>query len=425
MQKTHFFLILALILAACSQPTPPTAPETAVPRPTTAETETETAATAVSPRRLTSANFALGIRIASRITPQQAAFINQNYHFVMTPILSQEVRDAIQEPQLILYRSIQGTWAGFNQFDWEHINAHENMFAHAGGERIPTRWDSLLMNPGDMVAADAADARDHWINYYAVTASEQVYRYGYDGLFIDSASHWLNPTAVFDKMPDDYDAETWYQNRVDSLAFIKSYLPDKNVVFNGLHNEHGAEDSLSNTDGGMWETFAFQPQTGKYQGEGRWRTAVELTSRHPDKTIVLIVKEQPALSDDASKRIFAAASYLLVSRPNVIFAMTDQEGDDNAIYYYPEYMIDLGAAQGTYAADEEGLFSRAFENGLVLVNPSERQTVTAVLDGSYQRVVPIGGGAVAEDGRWSGSLNYEPISGSIELPPVSALILIN
>ena len=113
-----------------------------------------------------------------------------------------------------------------------------------------------------MVTPDADDALDHRINYYAVTASEQIYQYDYDRLFIDSASHWLNPRAVFDKIPDGYDAETWYHNRVVALAFIKSYLPDKSVVFNGLHNEHGAEDSLANTDGSMWETFAFRPQSG-------------------------------------------------------------------------------------------------------------------------------------------------------------------
>ena len=155
---------------------------------------------------LTADNFAIGVRISSRVTAAQIAFINQNYHYVMTPFLGQAVREAVQGPQLILYRSIQGTWTDFDHFDWGHIDAHENMFLHHHGEHILTRWDSWLMDPGDMVAAGAPDALDHWINYYAVTAAEQVYQYNYDGLFIDSASHWLNPWAVYDKMPDDYDA---------------------------------------------------------------------------------------------------------------------------------------------------------------------------------------------------------------------------
>jgi len=56
----------------------------------------------------------------------------QHYHFVVTPFLNQTARNAVQGPQLILYRSIQGTWEEFNHFDWEHHN----------GKRIITRWNS-------------------------------------------------------------------------------------------------------------------------------------------------------------------------------------------------------------------------------------------------------------------------------------------
>ncbi len=374
---------------------------------------------------LTSENFSLGTRINARITPEQLTFINQNFQYVMTPILLESVRNAVHGPELILYRSIQGTWEGFDQFDWDVIDSRENMFLHQDGERILTRWNSWLMNPGDLVSAEAPDALDHWINYYAVTAAAQVHQYGYDGLFIDSASHWLNPWAVFDRMPDDYDVEDWYQDRVDGLAFIKSYLGDKSVVFNGLHNEHGAEDSLANTDGGMWETFAFHPQTGKYQGEDQWRAAIELTAVHPDKWIVLVVKEQPDLGEDSQKRLFAVTSYLLVSRPNVVFTMTDlAHTETDSLEYYPEYTLDLGSAQGDYTVTEEGIYLRQFENGLVLVNPSEDHSLSYILDGAYQRIIPVGGGVVAEDGSWDGSLTYEPVSGEIEIPSLGAEILV-
>ncbi len=412
MRKTTVLLSLVLLLAACSvRPSATEAPATPV--------GTE----AASP--LTAENFAIGVRVTTRLTPQQIAFVNRNYHFVMTPSLGQTVRDAVQGPRLILYRSIQGTWEGFEQFDWEHINAHENMFEHHDGERIITRWHSYLMNADDLVDADATDALDHWINYYAVTAAEQVQQYGYDGLFVDSASHWLNPWAVFDKMPDDYDAEEWYRARVAGLAFVKSYLPDEAVIFNGLHNEHGAEDSLANTDGGMWETFAFQPRSGRYQGEEKWQAAIELTARHPDKFIVLVVKEQPDLVDDVQKRVFAVASYLLVSRPNVVFSMTDAaHAATGSIMYYPEYTLDLGAPLGAYTVGADGLYSRRFERGRILVNPSESRTLTFTPDGTYQRVVPVGGGAVPADGSWNGSLEYEPLSGPVEIPPLSGLILV-
>ena len=373
-------------------------------------------------------NFRIGTRVTTQLSAGVIQFINEHYAYVMTPILSEEARNAIQGPDLILYRSIQGTWEGFSQFDWEHINATEGMFEHHKGERILTLWNSWLMNADDLVDADAPDAMDHWINYYAVTASEQIYEYGYDGLFIDSASHKLNESAVRGKMPDDYDAEEWYQGRIEGLAFIKSYLPDKSVIFNGLHSKAGAENSLANTDGGMWEVFAFKPQTGEYQGAKLWLEVMELTARNnAEKGIVLVLKEQPGLDNDIQKRVFTVASYLLVSNENVILSMTSLEHIDSPLpLYYPEYSLDFGFPLGDFTySEEEGYAMREFENGLVLVNPYENQTIVYELDAPYLKAIPVGGGEVAADGSWTGSVEYELIpAGRIELPPLSGMLLI-
>ena len=417
----RLWIVGLLLLSACGRAAPTS---TAAPPTATASPSTLTALPPVSGGK-TSPNFRLGARVTRNLSAPQVAFLNENFYYVMTPLLGENIRNAVQGPQLILYRSIQGTWEGFDHFDWEHINANENMFLHHNGERIKTVWDSWLMNPGDFVDENDSDARNHWINYYAVTAAQQVHDYGYDGLFIDSASHWLNPHAVDGVMPDDYDLDNWYADRVNGLAYIKSQLPDKTVVFNGLHNQHGAEDSLANTDGGMWETFAFQPGTGNYQGEENWREAIELASRHPDKFIVLIVKEQPDLTDDIQKRVFSVGSYLLVSGENVIFSMADAKHiETNSLLYYPEYMLDLGAPLGAYTQMDNGLYVRRFEKGLVLVNPSASQTLSYDLQDAYLNVIPVGGGEVDETGNWDGSLSYEPVSDEVTLPSVSAMLLI-
>ena len=107
-----------------------------------------------NPAVLISENFVIGIRITSELTSAQIEFINQNIHYVMTPILSHASRAAIQGPQLILYRSIQGTWQGFNQFDWDHIASHESMFCHDNDAQIITRWNSWLLDTGDMLQTE-------------------------------------------------------------------------------------------------------------------------------------------------------------------------------------------------------------------------------------------------------------------------------
>jgi len=407
-------LVLAAI-TACATTSP-------VSRPPATEAPTPTPAT---PATSEIRNFVVGTRISFRASEAQIDFVNSHYDYVMTPFLGQEIRDKIQGPQLILYRSIQGTWTDFDQFDWEHINANENMFCHHQGDRILTIWNSWLMDPNDMVDADDPDALNHWINYYAVTAANQVYQYDYDGLFIDSAGHKLGAGAVNGKMPDDYDAERWRQGRTVSLQFIKSHLPDRSVVFNGLHSEGGAEESLAYTDGGMWEVFAFKPSTGAYYGAEKWQDVIELVERNSeDRTIVLVTKEQPGLTDDIQKRTFIVASYLLVSNQNVILSMTDLDYDKfSTIQYYPEYDLNLGEPLGDYAINEQGLFVRQFEAGIVLVNPGESETLTFAPDGDYGRVVPIGGGMVSQDGTWEGSITYEAVGDEIEIPPMSGMVL--
>ena len=73
-----------------------------------------------------SKNVFAGTKISLRITDAQMSFINSHFDHVMTGFLEAEIREKIQDPKLLLYRSIQGTWTNFDHFDWDHINAHEN-----------------------------------------------------------------------------------------------------------------------------------------------------------------------------------------------------------------------------------------------------------------------------------------------------------
>ena len=154
---------------------------------------------------------------------------------------------------------------------------------------------------------------------------------------------------------------------------------------------------------------------------------LELTARNSnDKSIVLVVKEQPGLDEDIQKRVFVVASYLLVSNENVIFSMTNlAHAKTNSLLYYPEYTLDLGKPLGDFEiASDQSYASRAFEKGLVLVNPHEDRTVTYPLDGDYLKVIPSGSGLVPDDGNWHGELDYQLVSGALELPPISGVILI-
>ena len=373
-------------------------------------------------------NILKGIRISYNITEDQIRFIDDHFDFVMTPFLSHEIRSSIQKPKLLLYRSIQGTWTNFDQFDWEHINSHENMFCHSDSAnrspetRILTIWDSWLMDGADLVDSTAADAMDHWVNYYAVTASTQVYSFDYDGLFIDSAGHKLSGGAVNGVMPWDYDDDAWRDGRYAALSFIKSYLPDKTVIFNGLHSDNGADSSLSFTDGAMWEDFVYNIDDGSYKGAQKWWSAIQCLQAHNKSSDLVLVVKKPGLVQDTQARIFSVASCLLVSSPHVALALADWS-HQRTVQYYPEYEISLGEPRGNFTVRGDSLFMREFDNGLVLVNPLDAVSRTFTLAGTYYRLVPEGGGPIGADGSYDGSLTYEVVSGVVDIPPVSGLIL--
>ncbi len=369
-----------------------------------------------------------GVRIHFNLSDKQYKFIDEHFDFVMTPDLGNDVRATFQHAKLLLYRSIQGTWKNFTQFDWFHIDSCENMFCHTDSivqdtsTRIKTEWDSYLMEGRDLVDKTAPDAMNHWINYYAVTASTQVHQYNYDGLFIDSASHLLKESWLDKGLPWNYTPESWRDGRYKALAFIKSYLPDKTVIFNGLHSGFGADSSLTLTDGGMWEDFAFDPDSGDYKGMKAWYDGISCMEKNKEKASLVFVIKKKGLSEDYTARIFSVASYLLISSSNIYLTLSDYTHHE-VPQYYPEFEIDLGEPAGSFQIQQDTLFWRKFEHGLVVVNPSSTNSKTFNLDKEYYKIVTHGGGYLNTNADYDGSLSYEAIEGEVTIPPVAALIL--
>ncbi len=372
-----------------------------------------------------------GVRISYSVTEAQIAFADSVFDYLMTPFLSEKVRNSVSHAKLLLYRSIQGTKKNTTHWDWNFINQHENMFCHSDSAiqdestRIITKWGTFLMNGMDLVDSTAADATTHWINYYAVTASTQVHDYDYDGLFIDSASHLLKQSMLDtgQSLPWDYDPLKWRLSRYASLELIKAYQRDKIVIFNGLHNGAGADSSLAVTDGGMWEDFAYDPDNGDYKGAGKWKKAIDCMQANRDHSQLVLVVKKPGLIDDIQARIFTVASYLLIENENTVLTLSDYTYD-TTLQYYPEFNIDLGEPTDDFVQTADTLFTREFTNGKVIVNPLPTSAKTFTLTKDYRKIIPVGGGFVDASGAWEGHLTYQKVEqGNVSVPPVSALIL--
>jgi hypothetical protein len=98
--------------------------------------------------------------------------------------------------------------------------------------------------------------------------------------------------------------------------------------------------------------------------------------------------------------------------------------------WFPEYDVSLGRAFDPLPERIRDLldpstqvYTRRFEQGAVLVNPSnEPRSVT--LPQPMLRARPTGGGLVPPDGASPGALTYEPVT-SLTLAPHQAAILLN
>ena len=62
---------------------------------------------------------------------------------------------------------------------------------------------------------------------------------------------------------------------------------------------------------------------------------------------------------------------------------------------------------------------------MVLVNPSDTESYTYSLDRKYNKVIPVGGGVLQEDGTCDGYLSYESVNDVLILPPVSGVVLLD
>lgn len=316
--------------------------------------------------------------------------------------------------------------------DWAFVNAQAGWFLrNASGRRIhQTQWNWDVMDIRYAGGRPVTGFPDYWISQCLarIRAAEN------DGVFADSF------------MPDAYGfgqsspAHPWLEdpgqclaNWVPSLekfgrecrAALRAagfrFLPNLGALITGwLNVDYGLGD------GGMIESFAFWGP-GDYFDAADWALQVDRALALTRAGRILICQSYPE-AGNARERMFATASYLLIKDRATYLNLLAT--DDVALEYYPEYMIDLGAARGAVPAGAGalwhagwGVYRRDFANGIVLVNPGARTVTIPNLGATYRQVIPRGGGVVDESGRHGGSLAYTSVR-SLTLPAHSGAVLL-
>jgi hypothetical protein len=318
------------------------------------------------------------------------------------------------------------TWGN----DYPTVTMNETWFWHdADGstmaDRVASNADGkLLMN----VSVPAFQA------YWASSLEQQVQDGEYDAIFFDSASPALlqgecssaDPrlagTAARDTSFAELGNTTWIDAWQTWIGALNATLAAKGIPL--IPNTSAFTTTWDNTNYGLTAGIFSEGFAGTSFAESDWQASTNelLTLAAADK--IMILQNYLSESSDVATRLYYLGNYLLVKGHHTYldyFASGPLE-------WYPEWAIDLGAPTTptpTLASSllTGGVYRRDFQKGSVLVNPSS-STVTVSLGGTYQDVVPSGGGTLDASGMASGSLTMMPVT-SVAVAPTSAAIVLN
>jgi hypothetical protein len=313
------------------------------------------------------------------------------------------------------------TWGN----DYPVVTTHEDWFWHnASDARVASDVDGkLLMN------VSVADFQAYW----AQSLEAQVQAGQYDAIFFDSASPGLlqaecstaDPrlagTAASTTSFPDLGNVTWIDAWQSWMSALNATLAAQGIPL--IPNTSAFITGWDNTNYGLTAGIFAEGFAGTDFAESDWEASTnELLSLAAAGKIMIL---QNYLSDasDVATRLYYLGNYLLVKNASTYldyFAAGPLE-------WYPEWTVDLGAPVSPVAASasdllEAGVYRREFAGGRVLVNPSSA-AVTVDLGGTFQQVVPSGGGAVDTAGDEPGSLAMTSVT-SVTVGATSAVILL-
>ncbi|HVY44440.1 MAG TPA: putative glycoside hydrolase, partial [Minicystis sp.] len=229
----------------------------------------------------------------------------------------------------------------------------------------------------------------------------------------------LQGTGVRDNAIPELGGKTYIQAWQDWIAALDARMRHDGIAL--IPNDGSFVTTWDTTDYTLTAGAFSEGYADPSFAEADWKRATNQLLAFAAKGKIVILQNYLGSPDDVATRRYYLANYLLVKGDKTYldyFASGPLE-------WYPEWALDFGAPATTGATVDDlakgGVYRRDFANGIVLVNPSP-SAVDVALGGTYQRVVPTGGGAVAGAGSAPGSLSMQPVT-SITVPATGAELL--
>ncbi len=308
----------------------------------------------------------------------------------------------------------------------QECEANELLFAYdASNNRIQNyAFGNYLM---DISNPEWTDMSTKWANEHPPEA---------DGIMFDTATPFLLKSK-YTALPAGYNKCEYAVDMKDHIATVKADS-QKLLVINGLKEAldycdsgtkcSGCNNYLEGVDGGIIEGFIFF-QGHQYTSASQSRRFVNYLIKAGNMGKLVHVSSKSHMGN-INKRLFAIAAYLLGNSEYSSYSFVDLKNEFSApLQYYPEYEINLGAPLEFPNRVEDLLNSsrtlaiRHFENGMVIVNPFDKDA-TIQVDGGFSRIIPHGGGPVDVNANYDGYLEYQEVpAGTLKVPANTAIIL--
>lgn len=262
---------------------------------------------------------------------------------------------------------------------------------------------------------------EKWRRNY-IEQVQKAFERGYNGVFADDAWNRIANWGVDAYPPLYYSDSVWYDGVYNLLAQTKNAIGAKPLFFNGLY-EARALRFLEVTDGGMDEGFAHS-HWANYSTGTSWINACNRGIECQNKYKKIWLPLSGVNDKMPEPRLYCVASYLLVAGEKSFFGNAPNY---QTFAHFPEFDIPVGkpiesakdSVQELKQFDKYGksYFKREFENCIVYVNPSAKDTIVIPsLQGMPQIYVDTL--LSVEGGRL-----FTTVSDSVILPKSSKIIL--
>jgi hypothetical protein len=315
--------------------------------------------------------------------------------------------------------------------DYPTVTMNESWFWHnTESQRVTSNVDQkLLMN----VSVQGFQ------QYWAQSLAQQVADGQYDGIMFDSASpallqgecggsgdgqdSRLAGTAARYTTFSELGGTTWIDAWQSWIAALSTALSAQGIPL--IPNTSAFTTGWDNTDytlspGAFVEGFA-----GTDFAVSDWEASTNELLKLASLGRIMILQNYLSSPSDVATRMYYLGNYLLVKAHQTYLDYFDNDGP---LEWYPEWAIDLGSPttpSTTNVADlaSAGVYRRDFQHGSVLVNPTA-SPVTVSLGGTFQQVVPSGGGLVDTSGTAPGTLTMQSVT-SVTVGATTAVVVLN